>query len=133
MALCKSRFELLVAIQAPAVNAVTDDEIEMRGRKMTVERFERRNHVLLRAEAGRIRIGLDGPEILVREKKLLIVGGVPAATHEQNAFDPGVARVFREDVALHDDAVRGVEWRRQAQALAYNARGEAVFREERLQ
>jgi len=133
VALGKGGFELLLAIQAPAVHTVTDDEIEMPGRKMTVQVFEGRDYMLFGAEAGGVRVGLDGPEVLVREKLLLVMRGVAAAAHEQHAPDRRIAGVFRKDVAFHDDAVRGVEWHRQSEPLPQNARGEAVFREESAQ
>src|SRR4051812_39269320 len=129
MALAECCFELFMAIEAPAVDTVAQDEIEMRRRKMTVEVLERGDHVLFRSKAGRARIGLDGPEVLGGEEELLIVGRVTAAPYEQHAFDGRIACVFREDVAFHDDAIGGVEWRWQPEALSQNARGKAVFRE----
>src|SRR5258707_15257830 len=104
MALGESGFELLVAIQAPAVHTVADDEIEMSRRKMPVEILERCDHVLFRAEAGGVRVRLNGPEVLVGEEPLLVVRRVAAAAYEQHPLDGRIACVFREDVALHDDA-----------------------------
>src|ERR1700750_337771 len=105
----------------------------MSRRKMPLEILEGRDHVLLRAEAGGVRVRLGVPKVLGGEELLLLVRCVAAAAYEQHPLDGRVARVFREDVALHDDAIRGVEWRREPEPLSQNALGKAVFREKSAQ
>src|SRR3981081_3796682 len=84
MALREACFTLVVAIQPPAEYAVTDDQGEVPGRKMTFELLEGSDHVLARSEAGGRWVGLEGPEIEVGKIKPLIVGGVVAAADEQD-------------------------------------------------
>src|SRR5262249_54327496 len=114
MTLRECSLQLLVPVESPSVHAIADDEIEVIGRKVLLELFQRGDDMLLSPVTRSLRVRLDRPEVLARKITLLVVRGVGTAPDEQHPFDTRIAGVVREYLLFHDQAVCGVEGGRHA-------------------